>query len=907
MKKTISKKTKLTASIAIALLMVSAFGLMVVPLRAQDGTHGGIPQMASWPTSPPAGVTPSVTVTTTAFMSFQPNPIGEGQNLLVNLWLEPPTHYQRYRSGYTVTFTKPDGSTDVVGPLNSYQGDTTAWFEYQVDQVGEWKIKFTAAANYYRAGWYYNGEVYDTQEDLPPGPYGMFTSPIYLDDAYYLEDSTPEQTLIVQEEQLFSWPPRDLPTDYWDRPIYIRNREWWSIGGGYPFTGMGGGPDWPANTNVYASNYKYTPYVTGPDSPHIVWRRRGALGGIVGGQYGYRSLGPGEGTYAGTPAIIFQGLCYQTLQKVLDGEVKSVWQCYDLRTGEIYWEQVASTTTTSFFGMTFTSVLAPTVVTYDEAPPSVPGAEQTGMGAGYFSLLSIGSRLIKWDPFTGGIKANVTGMSGTYYREPYVLSVQNLGYSVPADQRYRLINWTTTGTSDDFSSRVLNNITWPLSSLGTCDFESMVSVTAQSMTDPGMGTSHGTRVIGVSLLDGTVLWNITTDDITFSTSNAVADQGKYTVRMLGGWWDAWNLDDGTFAWKSDELEYPWGDFGAYSISSFGGMFFDQSYHGLYAINWTNGDVVWNFLDPTIPYESPFGVSPLFVRGVQIVDGKMYIANGEHSPTEPLMRSWRLYCLDIYSGEELWSIGGGGAAGAISDGYLTFDSRYDGYMYVFGKGKSETTVSAPQTAVPLGTPMMITGSVLDMSPAQPGTPCVSKESMATQMEYLHMQAPIDGIWHNETITGVPVTFTAVDSDGNWIDIGTVTTSGYYGTFGLAWTPSEEGTYEIIASFEGDDSYGSSGASTFVTVGPAPAAAVPIEPEPTEPEPTEPVPTEPEPTEPQPTEPEPTEPEPTEPAPTEPEPTEPTEAPFITTEVAIIAAVVIASIIGIASFWALRKRK
>jgi len=158
-------------------------------------------------------------------------------------------------------------------------------------------------------------------------------------------------------------------------------------------------------------------------------------------------------------------------------------------------------------------------------------------------------------------------------------------------------------------------------------------------------------------------------------------------------------------------------------------------------------------------------------------------------------------------------------------------------------------------------------------------------------------PIDGVWGNETITGVPVTLTAVDSDDNWIDIGTVTTSGYYGTFGLAWTPSEEGTYEIIASFEGDDSYGSSGAATYVTVGPAAAAAVPIEPEETEPETTEP----------EETEPETTEPEETEPETTEPEPTEPTEAPFITTELAIIAAVVIASIIGIASYWILRKRK
>jgi hypothetical protein len=75
----------------------------------------------------------------------------------------------------------------------------------------------------------------------------------------------------------------------------------------------------------------------------------------------------------------------------------------------------------------------------------------------------------------------------------------------------------------------------------------------------------------------------------------------------------------------------------------------------------------------------------------------------------------------------------------------------------------------------------------------------------------------------------------------------------------------------------------------------SGAIPDEPEPAEP------------TEPEPTEPEPTEPEPTEPEPTEPEPTEPTEAPLLTTEVAIIAAVVIASVIGIVSYWALRKRK
>ena len=81
-------------------------------------------------------------------------------------------------------------------------------------------------------------------------------------------------------------------------------------------------------------------------------------------------------------------------------------------------------------------------------------------------------------------------------------------------------------------------------------------------------------------------------------------------------------------------------------------------------------------------------------------------------------------------------------------------------------------------------------------------------------------PISGLWGNETITGVSVTLTAIGSDGTVIDIGTTTTNGYYGTFSKAWTPPNEDTYTIIASFAGDESYGSSAASTGITVGPAP---------------------------------------------------------------------------------------
>ena len=85
----------------------------------------------------------------------------------------------------------------------------------------------------------------------------------------------------------------------------------------------------------------------------------------------------------------------------------------------------------------------------------------------------------------------------------------------------------------------------------------------------------------------------------------------------------------------------------------------------------------------------------------------------------------------------------------------------------------------------------------------------------------MQHPIDGIYHNVTMTGVPVTLTALDANGNYQDIGTAITDPYYGTFSKTWAPPIEGDYKIIASFTGDDSYGSSAASTAISVG-APVA-------------------------------------------------------------------------------------
>jgi len=84
-------------------------------------------------------------------------------------------------------------------------------------------------------------------------------------------------------------------------------------------------------------------------------------------------------------------------------------------------------------------------------------------------------------------------------------------------------------------------------------------------------------------------------------------------------------------------------------------------------------------------------------------------------------------------------------------------------------------------------------------------------------------PIDGIYHNLTISGVPIMLTAIDPNGNAVTIGNVTTDGYTGAYGFTWNPDKVGQYQITATFEGDDSYGSSFATTYVSVGTAATTA------------------------------------------------------------------------------------
>jgi len=120
-----------------------------------------------------------------------------------------------------------------------------------------------------------------------------------------------------------------------------------------------------------------------------------------------------------------------------------------------------------------------------------------------------------------------------------------------------------------------------------------------------------------------------------------------------------------------------------------------------------------------------------------------------------------------------------------------------------------TVNAPNVGVPFGTSVMISGTVLDVSPGTQndanklrfpnGVPVMSDASQSEWMLYVYKQFPLPS-----TAVGVDVVISVVDANGNFREIGTAQTDTS-GKFNLQWTPDIAGKYTVIASFAGSGAY------------------------------------------------------------------------------------------------------
>jgi hypothetical protein len=919
-------KSKVTAIAFVLILTISAIFVALPIVSAHD---------------------PPWEVPTWAYMSVTNNPIGVNQEVGIIYWPNavPPTAVGAYgdRFYWTIEVTKPDGSIDTLGP---YESDPVGggYAVYTPTEVGTYTIVAVMA------------DQLITGEPVPPGGYFMGGDAAIGDT--YLGDASDPVTLIVQEEPIEAWSETPLPESYWTRPISTLNRDWYKLAGNW----MAGAAQNVGPTTGFA-------YGLGPESAHVMWTRPIWAGGIMDERFGV--TGYQTYHYEGLhfqPPIVMNGKLYYNVYSLpregwycvdlytgetdyfrnTTGPVAGVKGVFDfsgeLSIGRLSFGQIYNYESPNQHGgmpyLWSTSGPDGTWEMYDAFSGNyICSINNIPMSVGFFGAVTAGTAVYGKDgSLLQYIIKGTPNPMGPFFPdvEPFYLQIWNTSRAIWYEESF--------ASNEYWMWRPVLNMTFD----GNNGYS--LNVTIPAVSGSVLAVREGEFIIGgtggtnregdpvelgnlwcLSLeegQEGTMLWNITFTppyDEVPSLVGGLFGTGGVSLSKV-------SPEDGVFVFASSVTRERWGyslETGEYlwgptdpepALNYYGmtdniyeGMLLTCGYGGeLIAYNITTGEVLWSYVAAQEGYESPYGNYPMGIGC--IADGKIYIGAGEHSPSQPLWRGSVLRCINATDGAEIWKIpifgvsmpsGNGGDNFAISDGYLLALSAYDNQIYCVGKGPSETTVTAAPAIIAEGDYVMIKGTVTDECAGakklvEEGkfntVPAVADEYQEDWMKYLYMQQPCP-----DNAEGVEVVLETLDPNNNFYEIGRVTT-GTSGMFKLMWEPPVPGEYTIIATFEGSASYYRSYAETAIGVTEPPTPAQPIEPEPTAPAPTEPAPTEP-----APTEPEPTEPAPTEPEPTEPEPTEPTEAPLITTDLAIIIAVAVAVVIGIAAYWALRKRK
>jgi hypothetical protein len=844
MKKSKGNK-KVIFSLSLILMLVMTF-LMVFtqPSLAQVG----IPQ-------------PEKTV---GHISVAPTLIGVGQTATVNLWIFPLPDNYFYQASYlgfngiTVTFIKPNGTKDTFAPVDATgiydPGQTQAlgalYFFYEPDMAGDWSVSFTMPAQ-------------DITDSTGTVQYMACTS----NSAHFT---------VTEEMQLAGllngYPWAELPNEdsYWSYPINSNNREWSQISGdwlGSSLTGL---------TVTGATSRLWQPYGSGPSTAHIVWKQPYKAGGLIGGDYGSLSY---SSAITVVTATIMGGKLFMNIPN------ENNFGCIDLATGEILYTAPGQITNGIHLpGNPYAQSLLATpgqTTVYLQSYGNSPTSYLFSSGG---ALLSPGNIWNYYDPFTGTLMMSIANASTASY---YLIDGTNLAYGTTLDGQ--LFAW-------DLEKVIEHNIftefysvpgtaligDWPAGLVWTrplpTPLATAVGLTSSTPTVFATSTDASTIVLrtnpnqywGFSAEDGTQLWNLNltypaliNEQISLYGVNdfVVFDPTETTFHcysMLTGaeLWESPSFADSTWATT-------WTVYGSETndYDNFYTMFPDGT---MAAMSLATGKLDWR--NTAIPSTEYTANAVPYVTPMLMVGGNIYAYAGSSNlyQQNPIPRFAMLTCVDATAGDTTWTLNGGVMPIAAANGYVIGYGMSDGNIYCVGKGQTSTSITAPDVAVPKGTALTIKGTVLDQSPAQPGTSAVSDEDMSEWMDYLNMQNAT--LLNNPpTPQGVPVKLAYRLSDGSWTDIGEVVTDDH-GNFGFTWTPSSEGTYQIKASFLGSDSYWSSSETTYLTVGPAPSQGQPETEEPS------------------------------------------AEAPaFPTTEVAIVAAVAVVAVVAIGAYWALRRRK
>jgi outer membrane protein assembly factor BamB len=752
---------------------------------------------------------------TFAMCGVKPNPTGVGQEVLIWLGVTDMVRLQTDGfTGLTVTVTKPDGTTETLGP-------------YRTDATGSTGATYTpnVVGNY-------------TFQTHFPAQWFNWTRPANFDPElngpiWYKASDSGIVNLVVQEEPVVYYPGIPLPTEYWVRPIDAQFREWSTISGNWLTT--------PPNN--------YVPYNDdAPESAHILWTKPLAAGGLVGGALGETGYEDGD-AYEGkfqTSVIINGVLYYNQFTAAASGGLpgQGVY-AVDLHTGEELWFR---NNTRLAFGQTF--------------------YWQSFNYYGGFAYLweTSGSTWNAYDPLTGNWVYSIEDVpSGSQVYgsrgEIYIITIDLENGWMTQWNSSRTVNPQTRGDSWDGSwarnmardgfnriypaSRGMDwNKTIPTGLLG--DVVATLDDRVIGSTASGGWTHIGNDPVTMWAFslkpgqEGTLLfnknWSRPQTDLTMTFGSASLEDGVFVMwAKETRQWYGFSIDTGMQLWGPTASEEDLGIYGMNAYIAYGKLYGLNVMGGsLYCYDVKTGNFLWKYEAKDSYNEILWSDKwPLIMQF--ITDGKIYLAQSEHSGNNPKPRGAPYICLNATTGEEVWKMSGGlratdwGGPNVIGDSLIAAFNTYDNRIYSIGKGPSAATVTASDVGVPFGSSVTIRGTITDVSPGTEeyalrarfpnGVPAVSDANQSEWMQYVYMQFP-----RPMNAAGVPVTIDVIDSNGNYRNIGTAT-SDSQGMFTFAWKPDIEGAYTVIATFAGSKSYWPSSAETSFAVDPVAATPTP----------------------------------------------------------------------------------
>jgi hypothetical protein len=745
---------------------------------------------------------------TFAYIGAMPNPVGVGQTVMLHVGI--PDALSTATDGFTgltVVVTKPDNTTETIGP---YRTDSTGGTGelFTPTQVGTYYLQ-----THFPEQWYnYSG-------------YDFFGNPV-SSQMLYKESYSPQLALVVQQDPIQYYPGEPLPTEYWSRPINQQLREWYTISG-----------NWLVPTPILPTDNLFAPDQDAPESAHVLWTRPvgDTIGGLAGGVdgTGYGIGDAYEGKFGG---VIIGGIMFYN--KYDSGQPQQAAVAVDLHTGEELWTKSLANNGVNYGNgrIAFGQVLRFSSMNYQ----------------GDFSYLWVtsGTNWYAFEPRTGDWKYNMTNVpSGTNYYGP---EGEILRFSINQNAGW-LAQWNTssvvlkgnTGMGVAWGSQVRGktfdaqakgydwNVTIPKSLPG--------SVRIVSPLDRLVGASINATTVQIWALNlnptngqiGTLLYN------TAWTAPSSWAEGNQTINWAAASltdnvavlnskecmnYYAFDLNNGQFIWGPSAPDSYLNMFDRISTINYGKLVSSGAAGDIRCYDAKTGTLLWNYTAEDPNTEFTIG-NNWWMQQVLVSDGKVYLGHVEHSPNQPLPRGAPFICLDIETGNVVWIMDGGfrqtcwGGKAMIGDSILAFMDTYDQRVYAVGKGPSQTTLTAPATGIILGNSLVIRGTITDVSPGTEdytlrarfpnGVPAVSDASMSDWMKYVYMQfqRPTDA-------SGVPISISVVDANNNYREIGN-TTSDSDGFFTFAWKPDIPGQYTVYASFGGSQSYWPSHAvSSFV---------------------------------------------------------------------------------------------